>query len=270
VRDAESKRLDEGTWDSAVADVVSDDLLSRLPTNIPVLAIVHNGFQQLSSFLVKRCHRFVCLSQFSFEYKARSIAASRLLFIPQGVDLQRFRPSRTPTSSPARTRILVSSRLADEKEQAVYDLIAMLSTRRWDLTVLGDGPGFWRVSDEFASFVTTINFIPCHSIHNFLAQFDLVCSSGRGVMEALACGKAAIAVGRSYCGAVLPGNVQALMRLNFTGRPDEPTGVAVSVPRLEEDLNAALLVTPEARRKIAEEYFDVDRFLRELLRSLNQ
>ena len=50
------------------------------------------------------------------------------------------------------------------------------------------GEAFWRISDEFGDQVTLINHIPCHSIHRFLTDFDVIVSSGRGAMEALARG----------------------------------------------------------------------------------
>jgi len=137
------------------------------------------------------------------------------------------------------------------KADTVTRVIERLAEAEVDLTVLGDGDEFWPISDRLGTRITLVNFVPCHSIHHFLLMFDLIVSSGRGVMEALASGIPAICAGLGYGGPVLPDSVAQLHRANLTGYQ------AGDVPAdMTADLAAAMRLEPTACREMAEARFD--------------
>ncbi len=128
------------------------------------------------------------------------------------------------------------------------------------MTVLGAGEAFWRISDEFGDQVTLINHIPCHSIHRFLTDFDVIVSSGRGAMEALASGIPTLCAGFEYAGLITPDNIQTLLETNLTGY-----GFGIPVSAIADDVARAMRVSPTVCRRLAEEHLAVDRYLDQLL-----
>ena len=124
------------------------------------------------------------------------------------------------------------------------------------LTMLGDGDAFWKISDQYGRDLTLINYIPCHSIHNFLHHFDIVASAGRGVFEALACGLPALSAGYEYGGPVLPNNISRHMEVNITGYR-----MAADLAKMPQDIDMAMSLDRETCRLMASEHGSVDTFL---------
>ncbi|HEX2190535.1 MAG TPA: hypothetical protein VHG51_16625, partial [Longimicrobiaceae bacterium] len=241
---------------------VSDDVLDQLPDGVPVICIVHNAFTSFSDAFVRRCDHFVCMTETAFRHQGGQVPAHKLALVHQGVDLQRFRPApRGPRADRSVPRVLVCSRLEGFKRPVVEAVIDSLAPREVDLTVVGDGAAFWPISDRWGARITLINHIPCHSIHNFIPGFDVVVSSGRGVMEALACGVPALCAGFGYAGPVHADNVGALLEANLTG-----AGMGADTSRLVHDVQRAMDVDPQVCREVAERHFCVDRFVSALLR----
>ncbi|QDU63979.1 hypothetical protein Pan216_48600 [Planctomycetes bacterium Pan216] len=251
----------EGT-DGAIAEYwASDESLSSLPARTPLIAVVHNSDHCFSSFKQDRANAVLCMSPTSLVKQRRTFDPEKLFLSIQGVDLDRFSPTRTVARRDgARPRVLVASRIDDNKQDAVRQVVDRLVERAIDLTVLGDGAGFWDLSDRLGHRLTLINHIPCHSIHRFLPQFDLVVSSARGVMEAFACGLPALCVGLDYGGAVTPDRLDELLERNLTGHAS-----GRNLDQLDEDLTAALAVAGSDCRRIAEERFDATRVVEQLV-----
>jgi glycosyltransferase involved in cell wall biosynthesis len=122
-----------------------------------------------------------------------------------------------------------------------------------DLTILGDGELFWEIADRYGDHVAILNYVPCHSVQNVIQQFDVVISSGRGVMEALACGIPTICAGVGYAGLVNGENVESLLRYNLTGAH---LGNRCSL--LGQDLACAGEIAPNDCRKIATQFFNAE------------
>lgn len=254
-------------WSAAVVDIVDDHLLSFLPDDLRAISVVHNPFQAASTAMVNRCDTFLCLTEYAFEEKLKMFKPPKLAFAPQGVDLRRFTVGPAQENrSEGKKRVLVYSRLDEEKHETLNKVIWALAELDIDLTVLGDGDGFWSISDHLAHKVTLINFIPCHSIHRIFKDYDLVVSSGRGVMEALASGKPAICAGRSYGGPVLKLNIDMLHRFNFT----KSEGAQYAIHNLAVHIDSALSLSPSTCRRLAEQLFDVDNFVLKVFELANQ
>jgi glycosyltransferase involved in cell wall biosynthesis len=208
----------------------------------------------------QRCTTFLCMTETAFRYQSRSIPIEQLVLIRQGVDLERFLPKPRSSGPSPDPRVLVYSRMDHEKETTKLSVIEQLVQTGFEVTVLGAGEAFWRISDEFGAQVTLINHIPCHSIHRFLTDFDVIVSSGRGAMEALASGIPTLCAGFDYAGLITSDNIQTLLETNLTGY-----GFGIPVAAITDDVARAMLVSPTVCRRLAEEHLAVDRYLDQVL-----
>jgi hypothetical protein len=112
--------------------------------------------------------------------------------------------------------------------------------------------------------MTPVHFIPCTSIQNFLPAFDVVISSARGVMEALAMGIPAICGGFEYAGQIRRDNIRELLKTNITG-----VGMGVDPKNVQEDVRTAVATKDSSEcRKLAEDFCSVDRFIAHLIDEL--
>ena len=246
--------------DFALVDEIPPHLLDVLPSYVPAFCIVHNAAAHYPHALQTRCFRFVCMTETAVRHQTRSIPREKLVLIHQGVDTERFRLRPRKSSPSDCPRVLVYSRMDGEKESAMVAVIERLLATDVRLTVVGAGEAFWRISDRFGTQMTLINHIPCHSIHHFMPEFDVVVSSGRGAMEALASGVPALCAGFEYAGLVTRENIRRLLETNLTGY-----GFGIDLSAISEDVRRTRLVSPLACRHLAEEHCSVDRFLDQLL-----
>jgi glycosyltransferase involved in cell wall biosynthesis len=246
--------------DFALVDEIPEHLLNVLPDHVRAFCIVHNAAADYSGAMKRRCTKFLCMTETAFRYQSRSIPIEQLVLIRQGVDLERFLPKPRSSGPSPDPRVLVYSRMDQEKETTKRSVIEQLVQTGVEVTVLGAGEAFWRISDEFGDQVTLINHIPCHSIHRFLTDFDVIVSSGRGAMEALASGIPTLCAGFEYAGLITPENIQTLLETNLTGY-----GFGIPVSAIAEDVARAMLVSPTVCRRLAEEHLAVDRYLDQLL-----
>src|SRR5215210_6835193 len=246
--------------DFALVDEIPEHLLGVLPDHVPAFCIVHNAAADYSDAMKRRCTMFLCMTETAFRYQSRTIPIEKLVLIRQGVDLERFMP-RPRSLGPSRDpRVLVYSRMDQEKETTKRSVIEQLVKANAQVTVLGAGEAFWRMSDDFGDQVTLINHIPCHSIHRFLTDFDVIVSSGRGAMEALASGIPTLCAGHQYAGLITPENIQRLLETNLTGY-----GFGIPVSAITDDVQRAMLVSPTACRRLAEEHCSVEQYVDQLL-----
>jgi hypothetical protein len=153
-------------------------------------------------------------------------------------------------------RILYYTRLNTEKREVIFNVLEQLRNLAHNFTVLGDGQLFWDISDSFGNDGVVINHIPCHSIPRFIAQYDVVISSGRGVMEACAVGRPAICAGLGYAGIVTSQNATSLLERNLTGY-----GYAKQAPTLGNDISKALALDRQEWRELAKQHFNMDAFV---------
>jgi len=200
------------------------------------------------------------MTEAALEYQATKIPRIKLVLIHQGVDLQRFMPSQETRKRTSREpNVLFYTRLHITKEGTLWRVLEELLGSAMRVTILGDGDAFWEISDRFGQRLTLINHIPCHSIHNFLPHFDVVISSGRGVMEALASGLPALCAGFDYGGPVLPTNIRRHLEVNITG-----FGMGADVAAIRDDIKTVLSLEQRTCRLMAEEHCSVETFLDKL------
>jgi glycosyltransferase involved in cell wall biosynthesis len=247
--------------DLVLLDEGSDRLLGSCPCGIPAFRIVHNAAVPFSAAVIQRCQRFICLTERSFERLSTRLPGEKLLLAHQGVDLMRFRPPHPRNRlDPAHIRVLIYSRLDANREPTIWRLLEQFEGTSARVTLLGDGDRFWSICDRFAAVITPVHFVPCTSIHHVLSNFDLVISSARGVMEALAMGIPALCGGYEYAGPVVQENIGRHLTVNITG-----FGMGTGPERVWEDTQKSVEISTEACRSLAETYCSVDLFIDRIL-----
>jgi glycosyltransferase involved in cell wall biosynthesis len=246
--------------DLILLDQVSGPILAELPADVPAFCLVHNAGAVYPSSLHARCDKLVCMTERSFALQQRNVDTEKLVLIHQGVDTHRFNPHPVEAGGGSEPRVLLYTRMEAAKRNVVISVVDKLLSTDIRLTVVGDGEVFWEISDTYGETLTLINHIPCHSIHNFLPRFEAVISSGRGAMEALACGLPTLCAGFEYGGLITPKNIRAHMRTNLTG-----FAMGRDVSAVGDEVRAATAFDRLLCREMAEQYCSVDLFLDRLL-----
>lgn len=250
--------------DLVLLDEPSEALMAFLPKDCRVATIIHRKNAAYSQHVITKSNKFICMTETALEYQRHFIRDEKLALIHQGVDLVRFHPLPGCVGHPEkRLRVLFYTRL-DRNSSVAWRVITQLLRSDVSLTVLGDGEIFWQVSDHYGDKITLINYVPCHSIHNFLHSFDVVVSAGRGVMEALASGVPALCAGFEYGGPVVPENILAHLTVNITGHR-----MGTDINFLAQDIRLASALSGETCRTMAEEHCSIDRFVAQLIRCVD-
>jgi hypothetical protein len=254
--------LGHGNYDDAkpdliLLDVVDKQLVQQIPRICPIICIIHNAGEVYEDHITDICDLFICMTDTAYRFQSKRIHPNKLRLINQGIDLLRFQ--EVPPSPPQNinaSRILYYTRLNAEKKEVIYNVLEQLKELAYDYTVLGDGHLFWDLSDRYGHDGVVINHIPCHSIPRFISQFDIVISSGRGVMEACAVGRPTICAGLGYAGVITRDNATELLERNLTGY-----GHTKQASMLYNDISKALALDRNEWRKLANQHFNMDAFV---------
>lgn len=250
-----------------IVDEISEATFAAIPAHVPKICIIHNAFAAYAPAFIDQCDFFIAMTETSFQHQRKTIPESKLRLLNQGVDLERFLHVSDPDKkAPGIPRVLISARLEDGKTEIIDRMIHLLDHENcFDVTVLGSGDHFWKLSSKYGKNITFINHIPCYTLHNFLRTFDVVISSGRAVMEAMACGIPTLCAGFGYGGIVNESNVEMLLQKNLTG-----AGLGPDVRGFLEHINSSLQMDRNTCRKLAEQYFSIENFITGVLALANQ
>ncbi|EGG46442.1 MULTISPECIES: hypothetical protein [Streptomyces] len=259
-RDTDSVTVTEeidpsGKTDLILVDEVPDEMLMQFDEHVPAFRIVHHAGRRSSDYLVSRCSRFLCMTENALSLQRRHLPADRAVLVHQGVDLERF-PAVLAKSGGRRPRVLLYCRLDSGREALLGQIIENIDRDEVLVYVVGEGPGFWDMSDRFGSEIILINHIPCQSIPNLLGEMDVVISLGRGAMEAMATGIPTLCAGHHYAGPITADNMASLMRYNLTGAVSDRDPSLVMT-----DIREALNRDRREVRALAEERLSADAFL---------
>lgn len=150
----------------------------------------------------------------------------KIKVIFNGIDLTEFypRPLRIQERSdlgltPYWKTVVMVSRLADGKEQTVYQVLRCASqlgkaVKGINIVVVGDGPGLAQIRDQVEPLrrlgdVRLLAVGPRQDVADFLALADLVLACDRAALEAMACERAVLAMNASgFAGPLTYNNYQ--------------------------------------------------------------
>lgn len=253
--------VDHCWWRNSVIlfDTITLEALSRVPKDVPGMGIVHDSSFNYPPAFVARCERLLCMSAAAIRGQAKRVPADKLALMGQGVDLRRFLP-RSKTHHGSAPRILLYGRLEGPRKETLIAVARELVQLGMNLTILGGGEGFWQLSDTCGTKAVLIHHIPCHSIHGFLPEFDLVVSSGRGAMEALACDIPVLCAGFGYAGLITPSNIKANQWVNMTG-----FGLDADLSGIKDHIAAAMEMPEGECRRIAENCFAMEQSVKRVM-----
>ncbi|MFS8201136.1 hypothetical protein ACLVWQ_20895 [Streptomyces sp. CWNU-52B] len=244
-----------GKTDLILVDEVPDEMLTRFDEHVPAFRIVHHAGRRSSDYLVSRCERFLCMTENALSLQRGYLPPDRAVLVHQGVDMERF-PAVLAGSGARRPRVLLYCRLDSGREAFLGRIVENIDREEVLVHVVGDGPGFWDMSDRFGSEIVLINHVPCQSIPQLLGEMDVVISLGRGAMEAMATGIPTLCAGHHYAGPITADNMTSLMRYNLTGAVSDRDPSLVM-----PDIREALGSDRSHVRALAEERLSADAFL---------
>jgi glycosyltransferase involved in cell wall biosynthesis len=212
--------------------------------NLPVV-ITYHGLYGWAWQVHKSISHFVCVSQEVYDKLSPDpLAAGKATVIQNGIDCSIFQPSGTGGTG---HNILFIGRLDPDKYHAVKIVInALSSLPNIELSVAGSGPYFDQLRLEAPGFVKCLGYIA--DMPEVINRADIVIGTGRGIREAMACGKPAIALDAcGYDGLVTPETIVPLEYQNFSGR----SGRQLNQEYLLQDI-LKIIDNPAARAEIGQ------------------
>jgi glycosyltransferase involved in cell wall biosynthesis len=241
-----SRRL----YEVVLYDSLRDEDIDLFPPETRLVGIAHDARHRFGRAVVERCSHFICMSEFSVQQQAAYIPREKIVLVRQGIDLNRFPPAAREAGGRPR-RVLIYGRLAEDRFPIAAQIVELVQQFFPDTWLLGDGPLFWRIAERFSRSAVIVRFVPSFSMPGFLRSFDLTVTSGRGVMESLACGIPCICAGFDYGGPVTEETLPRLWETNFTGKnlSASPAGFAADVAK-------ACASGPARLRELAATHFD--------------
>lgn len=176
----------------------------------------------------------------------KNIDKKKIFLFPNSVDTKRFRPSRAISVKPAKLLVL-SHRVSRKFEETVLKL-----GQRLDLKVsfAGSQRALFKIEEE-------------------INKADLVISLGRGIIESLSCGRAALVFGHDNLlysfgdGMVTGQNIKKLARKNFSGRTKK---ITFNLENLEEEIQRYHPSMGKFNRQYVLAHFDIEKNIERLIR----
>jgi len=218
-------------------------LLNEL-TKIPYVITWHGAYYT-SNFpeIANKAEKVICVSQEVYDLLVKNYpyAETKLMVVENGIDLSIFKPNRLRQSS---NEITFIGREGIDRLAGVKNLIkAFLQTSFARLNIVGFNPIEGVERDNRIYFAGEVE-----NVTEYIKKADIVIATGRGIREALACGKPCIVMSNwGYDGIVMPSNFKKLEYANYSGRAfAEP----LDTERITTDIN--LLTSESLREKLGE------------------
>ncbi len=221
---------------------ISAELGNKL--DLPV-AVTYHGLYGWGWHSHDKIAKIICVSREVYDKLAPVPGfSSKLEVIQNGIDLDTFSPSGVLGTG---RQVLFIGRLDPDKYYSLNIIInALRSIPGIKLSVAGSGPYFDRLKSEAPPWVTCLGYV--QNMPLIINQADIVIGTGRGIREAMACGKPAIALDAcGYDGLVTPDKIEALEYQNFSGR----SGGILNEENLLGDLRK-LVENPDTRAEIGQ------------------
>ncbi len=184
---------------------------------LPVVVTYH-GFYGWNLPSHPSVDKIICVSDEVYDRLAAAdpSSASKLVLIKNGVETEVFAPTwRKPKKG---WKILFIGRLDLEKYVSLRIIIRALSSiPNVRLLVAGSGPYLNKLKAQAPPWVTFLGYVK--DMPRIINRVNLIIATGRGIREALSCGKPAISLDNGgYDGIVSPETVADFEYHNFMGR----------------------------------------------------
>jgi glycosyltransferase involved in cell wall biosynthesis len=225
------------------------------------VVVTYHGYWGWDLQAHHKVQKIITVSQEIFDKisKADPAIVYKMTVIQNGIDTIGFKPSGIPGNG---SKILYIGRLVREKYNSLKVIIKALQPLPGiQLLVAGDGPYSAQLSSKAPNWVNFLGFVK--EMPTLINRVDIVIGTGRGIREAMACGKPAISMDDlGYDGIVTPDNIRTFEYYNFMGRSGTPLNKDILLRDVQ-----MLIDSQEARaelgnwgRNYVEEHYSVSGF----------
>ncbi|MBS4026627.1 MAG: glycosyltransferase [Clostridia bacterium] len=211
-------------------------------TKVPFVITWHGAYYT-DDFpqIVQKTEKVICVSQEAQDIllKKYPLAKQKTIIIQNGVDTTDFKPEVSKETLNEIT--LIARGNIDRLAGLKYLINSFLQSSFHRLNILGFNNEAKIIQDIRLNFVGEVS-----NVKDYITNADLVVATGRGVREALACGKPCIVMSNwGYDGIVSPATLKEMEYANFSGR-------GIGEPLMEEKITADLnlLMSEELRRTL--------------------
>ncbi len=207
--------------------------------NKPVVVTYH-GLIGWNCEVHSKIAKIICISQ-----EIRDLLTSgdpdlinKFTVIQNGIDTNYFKPSGRQGNG---RKVLFAGQLYEDKYISLKIIInALTSVPGVELKIAGYGGYFDQLKSEVPPWVECLGWV--QDVPSLINQVDVFIGAGRGIREAMACGKPAIALdGRGYDGLVTPFNIKSLEYGNFMGRSGGKLDEEILLQDLRKVIDSAFI-----------------------------
>jgi glycosyltransferase involved in cell wall biosynthesis len=195
--------------------------------DIPFVLTIHGSYLDDLPRYAARVTRVVAVSKAAMEMLCRTVPElqPKVCLVPNGVNLDLFRPPSTPIDRPTRKhgtpRVLVVGRLDSDRRRVSAEVVTTWQQQRvgrpaWQWLVAGDGDSRLDLQRTVGDEVAFLGWQSQEELARLHTSVDVVVASGRSALEALAGAAAVVASGsRCHVGLIDERRVGYAIEVNF-------------------------------------------------------
>ncbi|AQS58808.1 glycosyltransferase [Desulforamulus ferrireducens] len=225
-------------------------------TKVPFVLTWHGAYY-MDNFpqIAQKLEKVICVSEEVYDLLLEKypLVQPKLVIIQNGIDLNEF--AFMAPQQETKEITFIGRDCADRLVGLKYLIESVSMTSFQKINIVGFKSRPELQPDHLCNFVGEVT-----DVKKYIQRADVVVATGRGVREAIACGKPCIVLSHwGYDGILCPSTFKILEYANFSGR-----GLAepLASERIRDDLN--LLTSSELRvklglygRRLAEKYYDI-------------
>lgn len=227
-------------------------------TKVPFVLTWHGAYYTDNfPYIAQKSEKVICVSEEVYDIllKKYPLVEQKLVVIQNGIDINEFKP--LPIQKESKEITFIGRDCADRLAGLKFLITSVLASSFQRINIVGFSSKAELQQYHQCNFVGEVA-----DVKEYIHRSDVVVATGRGVREAIACGKPCIVLSHwGYDGILYPSTFKGLEYANFSGRSfAEP----LSSERILDDLN--LLTSAELRdklgqygRKLAEQFYDIEK-----------
>ena len=227
-------------------------------TKVPFVLTWHGAYYMDNfPYIAQKSEKVICVSEEIYDIllKKCPLVEQKLVIIQNGIDINEFKP--LPFQEETKEITFIGRDCSDRLAGLKYLVESVAKSPFQKINIVG-----FESKTELQSY-QQCNFVgEVADVKEYIQRADIVVATGRGVREAIACGKPCLVLSHwGYDGILCPATFKKLEYANFSGR-----GLAepLASERILDDLN--LLTSTELRdklggygRRLAEELYDIEK-----------